>query len=304
MEPRTPMSDSDTAATDECPIDAPAQRPEPGRATPRGHVIVLGNEKGGSGKSTTAMHLFVALARGGMRVGAMDLDLRQQSFFRYLENRRDYAQRREAPLLMPEQVRLAPSKAPLRADAEAEDRAALRAAVADLRARCDFVVIDCPGSDSVFSQEAHAEADTLITPMNDSLIDFDLLARVDNASGKIRGPSIYAEMVWRGRQMRAQQGRAPMDWVVMRNRVATLDARNKRHVGTMLAELSRRIGFRVAPGFSERVIFRELFLSGLTLLDLKSSSSIVSLSMSHVAARQEVRELLRNLALPGVDPAI
>jgi chromosome partitioning protein len=277
---------------------------EPAAAGRGGHVIVLGNEKGGSGKSTTAMHLFVALARAGKTVGAMDLDLRQQSFFRYLENRRDYAQRRDTPLLMPEQLSLSPSKAPLRADAEAEDRAALRAAVADLRARCDFVVIDCPGADSVFSQEAHAEADTLITPMNDSLIDFDLLARVDGATGKIRGPSIYSEMVWRGRQRRAQQGLAPMDWVVMRNRVATLDARNKRHVGGMLTELSKRIGFRVAPGFSERVIFRELFLSGLTLLDLRSTSSIVSLSMSHVAARQEVRELLRNLALPDVDPTV
>jgi chromosome partitioning protein len=267
---------------------------------PKGHVVVLGNEKGGSGKSTTAMHLFVALARSGYRVGAMDLDLRQQSFFRYLENRRAYAERRDVELLMPEQIRLIPSDLPGRAEAEAEDRARLRAAVDDLRSRCDFVVIDCPGSHSIMSQEAHAEADTLVTPMNDSLIDFDLLARVDPATGKVRGPSIYAEMVWRGRQMRAQAGRTPTDWVVMRNRIATLDARNKRNVGTMLVELSKRIGFRLAPGFSERVIFRELFLSGLTLLDLKSGSNLVSMTMSHVAARQEVRELLRNLALPGV----
>lgn len=271
---------------------------------PLGHVIVLGNEKGGSGKSTTAMHLFVALARAGNRVGAMDLDLRQQSFFRYLENRRAYAQRRNVALLLPEQVTLLPSDLPGRAEAEADDRARLKAAVADLRARCDFVVIDCPGSHSTFSQEAHAEADTLITPMNDSLIDFDLLARVDPANGRIKGPSIYSEMVWRGRQLRAQTGRKPTDWVVMRNRIATLDARNKRNVGAMLAELSRRIGFRLAPGFSERVIFRELFLSGLTLLDLKDGTNLVSMSMSHVAARQEVRELLRNLALPGVEVTV
>lgn len=269
-----------------------------------GHVIVLGNEKGGSGKSTTAMHLFVALARSGRRVGAIDLDLRQQSFFRYLENRRAYAERRGIDLLMPEQVDLHPSDLPGRADAEAEDRARLRQAVTDLRARCDFVVIDCPGSHSIMSQEAHAEADTLVTPMNDSLIDFDLLARVDPVTGKVKGPSIYSEMVWRGRQLRAQAGRPPTDWVVMRNRIATLDARNKRNVGTMLVELSKRIGFRLAPGFSERVIFRELFLSGLTLLDLKGGSGLVSMTMSHVAARQEVRELLRNLALPGVTPDI
>lgn len=269
-----------------------------------GHVIVLGNEKGGSGKSTTAMHLFVALARGGHRVGAMDLDLRQQSFFRYLENRRAYAERRGVELLMPEQATVAPSDLPGRAEAEAEERARLRETVSGLRDRCDFVIIDCPGSHSTLSQEAHAEADTLVTPMNDSLIDFDLLARVDPASGRIKGPSVYAEMVWRGRQRRAEAGRKPTDWVVMRNRIATLDARNKRNVGTMLAELSRRIGFRLAPGFSERVIFRELFLSGLTLLDLKGNAAPVSMTMSHVAARQEVRELLRNLALPGVSPEI
>jgi chromosome partitioning protein len=268
-----------------------------------GHVIVLGNEKGGSGKSTTAMHLFVALARAGKRVGAIDLDLRQQSFFRYLENRRVYAARRDTELLMPEQASLTPSDLPGRAEAEAEDRARFSDMLAGLRASCDFVVIDCPGAHTIFSQEAHAAADTLITPMNDSLIDFDLLARVDPANGKIRGPSIYSEMVWRGRQIRAQAGLKPIDWVVVRNRVATLDARNKRRVGTMLGELSRRIGFRVAPGFSERVIFRELFLSGLTLLDLRATSDVVSLSMSHVAARQEVRDLLRNLDLPGVDAA-
>jgi chromosome partitioning protein len=269
-----------------------------------GHVIVLGNEKGGSGKSTTAMHVFVALARAGYRVGAMDLDLRQQSFFRYLENRRAYAERRGVDLLMPEQVSLSPSDLPGRAEAEAEERARLHEAVSGLRARCDFVIIDCPGSFSTYSQEAHAEADTLITPMNDSLVDFDLLARVDPATGKIKGPSVYAEMVWRGRQLRAQAGRKPTDWLVMRNRIATLDARNKRQVGAMLAELSRRIGFRLVPGFSERVIFRELFLSGLTLLDLKDNSGLVSMSMSHVAARQEVRELMRNLALPGVQAPV
>jgi chromosome partitioning protein len=262
------------------------------------HVIVLGNEKGGSGKSTTSMHVFVALARAGFRVGAMDLDLRQQSFFRYLENRRAYAERAGVDLLLPEQARVAPSDLPGRAEAETEDRERLRDALGALQERCDFVVIDCPGSHTTFSQEAHAAADTLITPLNDSLIDFDLLARVDPASGRIAGPSIYSEMVWRGRQVRAQQGRKPIDWIVMRNRIATLDARNKRVVGKMLGELSRRIGFRVAPGFSERVIFREMFLSGLTLLDLRLDDGATS--MSHVAARAEVRELMRNLSLPGV----
>jgi chromosome partitioning protein len=146
---------------------------------------------------------------------------------------------------------------------------------------------------------AHEIADTLITPMNDSLVDFDLLARLDPATGRIKGPSVYSEMVWKARQARASRGRRPMDWLVLRNRMAALDARNKRRVGVALGELASRIGFRLVPGFSERVIFRELFLSGLTLLDLNKSDA-AAMTMSNIAARQEMRDLMRALSLPDV----
>ena len=268
----------------------------------RAHVIVLGNEKGGSGKSTTAMHLFVALARGGARVGCMDLDLRQLSLFRYLENREAYGQRIGSKLLNAERIKLTQSKLPMRDEADAEDRENLQRAIDELSRSCDFVIIDTPGAVTALSQAAHAAADTLITPINDSLIDFDLLGRVDPSTGKVLGPSIYSEMVWSARQRRAVTGRPPMDWVVLRNRMATLDSRNKRRVGNVMTELSNRIGFRIVPGFCERVIFRELFLTGLTLLDLKQDGPI-TLTMSHVAARQEVRDLLKSLDLPGVGAA-
>jgi chromosome partitioning protein len=138
--------------------------------------------------------------------------------------------------------------------------------------------------------------------MNDSLVNFDMLARLDPSSGAIKGPSVYSEMVWKARQARAGTGRRPMDWVVLRNRMATLDARNKRRVASALDELARRIGFRLIPGFSERVVFRELFLSGLTLLDLRETDP-QAMSMSNVAARQEVRELVRALDLPAAAAA-
>ncbi|MEL6773299.1 MAG: division plane positioning ATPase MipZ [Pseudomonadota bacterium] len=264
------------------------------------HVIVLGNEKGGSGKSTTAMHLFVALARTGKRVGAIDLDMRQQSLFRYLENREAYGARHGAKLILPERRRLKNSKAALVAEAAEEERQALRDAIAELSATCDFVLIDTPGAVTTLSEEAHINADTLITPINDSLVDFDVLGRVDPGSGKVKGPSIYSEMVWKARQKRAVAGKEPMDWVVLRNRISMLESRNKRAVGTVMEELSRRIGFRIAPGFSERVIFRELFLNGLTLLDIKRGGG-VTMTMSHVSARQEVRDLVKALSLPGID---
>ncbi len=265
------------------------------------HVVVLGNEKGGSGKSTTAMHLFAALSKQGFRVGVMDLDLRQQSFFRYLDNRQSFATRKSSPLILPERRQIKASALSDRKAAEKEDEARFNDALDALAAACDFVIIDTPGSFSHLSRCAHAAADTLITPLNDSLVDFDMLGRVDPATGEVQGPSVYSEMVWTGRQMRAAKGKPAADWLVMRNRMSMLDARNKRKVGELVQRLSKRIGFRVAPGFSERVIYRELFLNGLTLLDLKEEAAEVKITMSHVAARQEVRDLLGALALPGVD---
>lgn len=267
----------------------------PGRA----HVIALGNEKGGSGKSTTAMHLFVALARSGMAVGALDLDLRQRSFFRYLENREAYGNRIGQPLLLPRRITIERSQASLRAHAEQEDRDALEAAIDDLSRDCQYIVIDTPGAVTALAEAAHMAADTLITPINDSMIDFDLLGRVDPATGKVLGPSVYSEMVWTARQKRAALGRPPTDWVVLRNRMSTLESRNKRRVSSVMTNLAKRIGFRIIPGFSERVIFRELFLNGLTLLDLKQGG-MITFTLSHIAARQEVRDMVKALNLPGV----
>jgi chromosome partitioning protein len=264
------------------------------------HIIVVGNEKGGSGKSTTCMHVATALARAGFRVGALDLDLRQRSFGRYVENRVAFLRKAGLDLPSPDMHDLPEVDAARLAPGENVFDRRLSEAVAALDARSDFIVIDCPGSHTRLSQLAHSLADTLITPLNDSFIDFDLLARVDAETGRILGPSIYAEMVWQARQLRAQAGLKPIDWIVLRNRLGAQQMHNKKKVGKALEDLSRRIGFRVAPGFSERVIFRELFPRGLTLLDLKDVG-VEQLNISNVAARQELRDLMRALALPGVD---
>ncbi len=253
------------------------------------HIIVVGNEKGGSGKSTTSMHIATALARMGHRVGALDLDVRQRSFGRYLENRIAFTAREGIALPTP-------TLAELPRDVEGVDP--LSAAVGGLDPEHDFIVIDCPGSHTRLSQMAHTLADTLVTPMNDSFIDFDLLARM-SPEGEVLGPSIYSEMVWSARQLRGQAGAGPIDWVVLRNRLGTTEMHNKRRVGEALTRLSRRIGFRVAAGFAERVIYRELFPRGLTLLDLRDIGT-QQLSMSNIAARQELRDLLTELRLPGV----
>lgn len=264
------------------------------------HIIVLGNEKGGSGKSTTSMHLMVALLRSGHKVGVLDLDLRQQSFFRYLDNRAAYSAANNIELPMPERADLALSGDDSQKAARIEEEDRFSAAMEGLSATCSYILIDCPGAHTNYAQLAHAVADTLMTPMNDSLVDFDLLARMDPVNGKVLGPSVYSEMVWSARQRRAEAGLKAVDWVVLRNRMSTLNARNKRKVGSALENLSKRIGFRLVPGFSERVIFRELFLNGLTLLDL-ADTGITELTMSNIAARQEVRDLVNALNLPDVE---
>ena len=266
------------------------------------HIIVFGNEKGGSGKSTTCMHVATALARSGRRVAALDLDLRQRSFTRYLENRAEYARRNEIVLPTPEVAGLPKVERDEVGEGQNPFDLSLHRAVDALRGRCDHIVIDCPGSHTRLSQVAHSLADTLVTPLNDSFIDFDLLARIDPEDSRILGPSVYSEMVWHARQVRAKSGEKPIDWLVLRNRLGAQEMHNKRRMGQALSELSERIGFRVAPGFAERVIFRELFPRGMTLLDLKDIG-ISNLNMSNIAARQEVRDLIRALNLPEVDVA-
>lgn len=268
------------------------------RTAGRAHLLVIGNEKGGSGKSTTALHVAVALLGEGARVATLDLDARQGTLGRYVENRAAYARRKGIELPMPVHAAVPLSTLPDRAAAEADERARFEAALEEVIGAVDFVIVDTPGSDTHLSRLAHTWADTLLTPLNDSFIDLDLLARVDPDTLKIVRPSIYAEAVWKQRQLRAVQGGRPVDWVVMRNRLSSLAARNKRDMGTVLSALARRIGFRVAAGLSERVIYKELFLNGLTLLDLKRGSGGPSLTLSHVAARQEVRDLVAALNLP------
>ncbi len=273
----------------------------------RAHLIVLGNEKGGSGKSTTAMHLVVGLLRDGYQVGAIDLDARQGTLSGYLASRHAYAARHGVELPVPEAVSVYRSERDSRADAEAEEQSVFGAALRQLSG-CDIVVVDCPGADTFLSRLAHSFADTLITPINDSFVDFAMLARVDPDDHAVINPSIYSEMVWEARKRRFARDRGRIDWIVMRNRMGSTEMRNKRDVGATLETLAKRIGFRTVKGFGERVIFRELYLQGLTLMDVREAGLQIQLGMSHIAARAEVRALLSAIRKPApkggvVEPA-
>ena len=249
-------------------------------------VIVVGNEKGGSGKTTTAVHLIVALLRDGHRVASVDLDNHQATLTRYLDNRQVYAGAVGLDLPRPQHRTLSGTGEP------AADARRLDQLVADFGADANYLVIDTPAGEQPLGRHAHGLADLLITPLNDSVLDFDVLANVAPGGAGMPRIGSYAAMVWEQRKRRAARDGGSIDWVVVRNRLSNLDAHNKRAMAEALDRLAKRIGFRLAPGFGERVIFRELFPVGLTLLDLRDSRPNGRMTLSQVAARQELRALL------------
>lgn len=269
------------------------------------HIIVIGNEKGGSGKSTTSMHVAVALMMKGYRVATIDVDGRQGTLSRYIANREIFNKKMGRDYPVPEHYRITGHAADGVTDAElAEESERLRLVIEGTGLSHDIVVIDTPGAANKLSFLAHTYADTLVTPMNDSFVDLDGLAHMDGHGLNIKGPSHYSEAIWEAKKEKAARDSGTIDWIVMRNRLSNLDAHNKREVEQAIRELSKRLGFRALPGFSERVIFRELFLVGLTILDLKQAAGGGALSRSHMAARDEVFAIIDGLKLPPLPAAI
>ncbi len=255
-------------------------------------VIVVGNEKGGAGKSTIAIHLVTALLHGGASVAVIDLDFRQQSMGGFFTHRAAWALSASADLPMPLDVGL-PPLGPL------ETRAALAAleAAFERAQAADFIVVDTPGGDTALSRTAHGKADLIVTPMNDSFVDFELLGEVDPVTLDLVRPSIYAETVWEARKAKAAARGGSIDWMVLRNRLANTEARNRKRLEERMIALARRVGFRIGPGLRDRVIYRELFPFGLTVADLSPKVRPIPVALSHVAARQELRALLHALGL-------
>jgi chromosome partitioning protein len=263
------------------------------------HVVVLGNEKGGSGKSTTALHIAVALLKAGQRVATIDLDCRQKSFTHYIENRRAWAHRTGLDLELPHHCCIDLGTSMNIAENEMSELTQFSAAVNAVEKTYDFIVIDTPGSDSYLMRLAHSMADTLVSPLNDSFLDFDVLGTVDPTTYAVTGESHYSAMVREARRQRRNLDGAITDWIVVRNRLSVLGSRNKQLVAEGLDQLSFRLGFRPVDGFAERVVYREFFPHGLTALDdLNEATLGTRPNMAHVTAREEVTNLLRQLRLP------
>jgi chromosome partitioning protein len=260
-------------------------------------VIVVGNEKGGAGKSTIAIHLSTGLLHAGAKLAVIDLDLRQQSMAHFFANRAAWLTANDKTAPMPVATPLAGEGMKIAKLGDEEAVARLKEAFDAAVAVADVVLIDTPGGDTATSRTAHGLADLIVTPMNDSFVDFDMLRVVDPVTLELKRPSLYSETVWNSRKIRAAaQGRS-IDWVVLRNRLAPTEARNRKRVDERVQALSKRIGFRVGPGLRDRVIYRELFPFGLTIADLSSTIRPIPVSLQHVAARQELRSLMSFLGL-------
>ncbi len=262
------------------------------------YVLVVGNEKGGAGKTTCSMHIIAGLLDEGFDVASIDVDCRQHSLTRYIQNRKQYIENHKAYNLSgPNHYLIEESQSEDPSTKESEEKAQFVEVLGNAKKEADIIIIDSPGSYTNLSKVAHSYADTVITPINDSFIDMDVLARVNGDSLEIESPSIYSQMIWEQKMEKAKRDQGSIDWIVLRNRLSNINATNKKKVAEVLDKLSRRISFRVVPGFSERVIFRELFLQGLTLLDLRKIDYGKQFTVSHVAARGELREFLKSLRL-------
>lgn len=268
------------------------------------HVIVVGNEKGGSGKSTTAFHLAIYLLYQGFRVSSIDVDSRQQTFTNYVKNRRNWAQARDLQVPHTTHYHLPLTRSDSIKENQRLEFDLFRQAVIEVEGKADFLIVDTPGFDTHLTRLAHSLADTLITPLNDSVIDLDVMAHVDPVTGEPREMSHYARLVQRARTERLSIDGQTIDWVLVRNRISMLSSRNMRLVQSGLEKIAVRLGCRVAEGIAERVIFRSLFPAGMTVFDPLDEELLGGLpSMSHVSARQEYRTLCDALQLPISDRA-
>ena len=259
----------------------------------KAHIITVSNEKGGTGKSTVSMHLAVILMQEGFKVAVVDMDGRQGTLSHYVNNRKQFAAKNNINLIIPQLVTVSPRE---NTAENAEHIMEIEMVIDELSKRYDAIIIDTPGGKNYLFEEAHLLADTLITPISDSLIDLNVMAEIDKDNPQKHKAGHYAQFVWDVKKKLAQRGKPLLNWIVVGNKISPLNSKNKTMFFEQLEMLSKLYGFRMAGGIKDRVIFKELFLQGLTVLDLNTAALKGRLTMSHLAAKQEIKNLAESIS--------
>lgn len=254
----------------------------------KAHIIVISNEKGGTGKSTLSMHLAIDLMQEGFKVACIDLDGRQGTLTKYIENRKKFCQHHQINLAIPTIYTYAPEE---NFSQIKNSRQQVSDKINELAQIYDAIIIDTPGSKNYLFDEAHFHADTLITPISDSLIDLNAIADIDLDSKTIGKPGHYASFVWEVKKQLAAKGHAYLNWIVVGNKTSNYNSKNKNIVFEYLEKLGKLFGFRFTPGLKDRIIYKELFLMGLTVLDMQHPDLRMKMTMSHLAAKREVKSV-------------
>jgi chromosome partitioning protein len=244
------------------------------------------------------MHIIVALLKAGKRVASFDLDSNQLTLSRYISNRGDWAREQKLRLELPDHTPI--TEEPLYGRGPS-DPATLKQFISQFKritrkSSHDFIIIDTPGGAQHLSLVAHGMADTLITPINDSLIDLDVLVAIE-PMGREPRPSTYAAAVLRALQTRRKVCGLATDWVVVRNRLELVPSRNHGRITQVLHVIQDRLGFRTAGGLLERPVYRELFAAGLTAFDDVAGLTKGGEPGDELLARREVEDLIRDIGL-------
>ena len=250
-------------------------------------IIVFGNEKGGSGKTTTAFHVAIALLKASHKILIVDADVRQKSFTRYLENREQTIQSGKISLEIPKILNISEEIL----NNIDENTSELQKILDEKKKDFDFIIIDTPGHYNKLSKVLHEQADIIVTPINDSFLDLDLLGQINSEDLSNSKVGVYSNMVFECKKQRALKDKKEIEWYVIRNRISGTSTINMQNIEEAVNKLSSKYGFKVISGFGDRVIFKELFLDGLTLSDAGLSPK-VRMNLSLIAARQELREIM------------
>lgn len=249
-------------------------------------IILFANEKGGVGKTTLVFNTAIDLCNRGYRVLAIDLDFRQRSLARAIENRMASNRCLGLDLPVPKVCVLQQPSGPM-----------LVQELNRLGSDRDVILIDAPGHDSPVARRAMALAQTIVTPINPSFFDLDVLGHFDPVSLKFRKPGPFAQAILDIRAEQMRRNLLPARWIIAKNRIRGAERSHNKRIEPMLAQLSDQLGLTIAEGLTERVAYRSLLQYGFTISDIKRVPQLAHMQIRNV---KEISRLTNELNIAPI----